>query len=314
MKQELIDYIRHLSKQDRKSLSEKVLKTGEEFGELAKVALPYTQAYATNHRFIKREQILEEAVDTILCSLSVAYDLDFTDAEVNDMIALKCKKWQSLQAAEQDIIYPLPYEIHITVKAGGSEEWFKKVCEGAQIKPVFIDNQFKSGKIERDVLTSYTHYGNNATAYNKMRELSDYLKSDGGFDIVRDKIETVPWHPAAPCKTGDIMPKDCYFEAHIGVIDTNHFLLKHDITNWNNVWRDKHQLSLSNNPYKAKEDGTVVTWITFRETTLLYPNFESMVQSILDMLEHHGWKIDKVHKEFAVYDSNVSHDAAWLKG
>ena len=321
MNKDLLDYIRHLSKQDRKSLSEKVLKAGEEFGELAKVALPYTQAYATNHRFIKREQILEESVDLILCSLSVAYDLDFTDAEIEEMINLKCKKWQGLQAAEQDIVYPLPYEIHITVKAGDNqffESNFKKVCEELNMTPVFIDNQFKSGKTERDVMTSYTHYGNNTSAYETLCSLSAELRTRY-YNIVREKIETVPWHPAAPRTTEQTMPKDCYFEAHIGIsyIPTvdNKILLEMDIQDYNFQRTPDHRLHMSSNPYKINEDGTVITYVTLRLHDGTLDEFERQVKDAIDTLNYYrNWNTHKVHKEFAIYDTNVSHDAAWLKG
>lgn len=45
MNKQFFDYLRHLSKQDRKTLSQKALKLFEEGGELARVILPFDGAF-----------------------------------------------------------------------------------------------------------------------------------------------------------------------------------------------------------------------------------------------------------------------------
>lgn len=116
MDKDLLKYIRTLSENDTKTLTQKALKTSEEVGELAKVVLPYENAAGTLHRFVNRRQILDSAADIILCALSIAHELDYTDQEINDMIHAKATKWSGLQAKEKKVKYPLPYEIHVTIK------------------------------------------------------------------------------------------------------------------------------------------------------------------------------------------------------
>lgn len=318
MNQKLLDYIRHLSKQDRKSLVEKTLKTAEEVGELAKVTLPYASAYATNHRFVAKERILEEAVDTILCALSVAYDLDFTDEEVESMMKLKSEKWAYLQQGEADLKYPLPFEIHITVAPNGQSEWsvdyFKDVCKEIGVKPIMLDLQNQT-TIIKDVMTSSTHFGNNASAYNTAQDLAFHIRGHG-FEVARVKIETVPWHPASPKRLTEKMPPDCYFEAHIPVVHNSDLTdaLHAKVQTWNK--NKVVPIHLSRNAFKKHEDGTITTMITYRTETLIQSSFEHNVNEVVEYFggKQYNWVIGKVHKEFSIYDTKKSHDAAWLLG
>ena len=94
MNQQLLNYIQELSKKDKKTLSQKALKVAEESGELAKAVLPFDSAYATRHRFVDKTKILEEVCDTILASISIAYDLDFSHEEIEEMMYTKSQKMQ----------------------------------------------------------------------------------------------------------------------------------------------------------------------------------------------------------------------------
>jgi len=115
----LNNYIKSLSIKDKKTLSQKALKTCEEVGELAKAILPFDSAPGTNHRFIDREKILEEIADVYLSTISIAHSLNYTDEEIGDMIQKKAMKWQEIQSKEENASFPLPFEIHITVDLNG---------------------------------------------------------------------------------------------------------------------------------------------------------------------------------------------------
>ena len=54
---DLNEYIKTLSLNDKKNLVQKTLKLGEEFGELSKVILPYEGSYGTNHRIVNKNKI-----------------------------------------------------------------------------------------------------------------------------------------------------------------------------------------------------------------------------------------------------------------
>jgi len=309
MNKELLNYLRHLSEEDIKSLSQRALKTCEEVGELARVVLPYDGAYATNHRFATREDILEEAVDTVFCALSVAHALQFTDEEIEDMMWLKAEKWARLQHNEKNLKYPVPFEIHITVELDPmieDSERFKTTCAEANVKPLDLVTQTRTIK---DVMTSSKHFGDNRSAYEEMKRITGRLMA-AGFMVVREKIETVSWHPAAPQHIGDgsKMPENCYFESHIPVrLHPNDM----DILTRRCKEMDLH---LSRNGFKTHEDGDVTYMATYRVYEGTNEQFRAYVDQAVQYLDAQEYIVGKPMNEFSVYDTKVSHDAKWLTG
>jgi NTP pyrophosphatase (non-canonical NTP hydrolase) len=324
------DFIKKLSLKDKKTLSQKCLKLVEEIGELTRVILPYDSAHGTNHRFIDRESILEEVVDVYLTNISIAHSLGFTDEEFNDMLNKKSEKWSQLQAAEEKAEFPLPFEIHITVDATEMRdpimfdtktfdlEQFKKACSDIGVKPIVIDLEINGETEIQDVMTSSKHFGDNRTAYEESERISNKLK-DWGFKVVRNKIESVPWHPAAPTiSNGKEIPNGCYFEAHIGVtiypgqkLDLNDFV-KSTLTDGHLI-ELSGTAKLSQNFFKKSKDGSkFVNMLTYRSNMCGSPKFKLEVEGIKHLLQEEGFEFEKVEVEYAVYDTNVSHDAKWI--
>lgn len=325
------EFIKQLSLTDKKTLSQKALKTCEEVGELAKAILPFDSAHGTNHRFVDREKILEEIADVHLTNLSIAYSLGFSDEEITDMIHQKSLKWSELQAKEEKAQFPLPFEIHITVD--GIEmsdtimcdrkifdlDYFKRVCSVIGVKPIALDLEINGGSI-RDVMTSSKHFGTNRSAYEESQRIVSELDKCG-FDVLRTKIETVPWHPQSPViSTGKEIPNGCYFESHIGVVISPEE--KEDLTDFVEVTlRDRHLIDLSGkaklsqNFFKqSKDGGKFVNMLTYRSNMCGRPKFQLEVEAIKQMLIDEGFNFEKVEVEYAIYDTNVSHDAVWING
>jgi NTP pyrophosphatase (non-canonical NTP hydrolase) len=334
------DYIKELSVKDKKTLSQKALKLTEEVGELARVVLPYDSAHGTNHRFIDREALLEEVVDVYLTNISIAHSLGFTEEEFNEMLDKKSKKWGSLQSKEEKATFPLPYEIHVTIDLdeyitgiwretisdprGGviryPEEaareqrlgWkktaiseFKKACKEIGVKPIVLDLENAGKSVMKDVMTSSHFYGDNKTAYVECMRIANHMVKKG-FVVNRKKIESVPWHPAAPVNDGDKMPDNCYYEAHIGCIIT-----PEQKTQLQQI-AERVGSHLSTNFFKKLENGKFVNMITHRSHGDLYKHFEGQVNYLKDLLDSSNIEYEKVITEFSVYDTNVSHDNKWL--
>lgn len=362
------DYIKALSKNDKKTLSQKALKTCEEVGELAKVILPYDSAYGTNHRFIDRDKILEEIVDVYLTNISILHSLEFTDNEFDEMLIKKCAKWQELQSKEDNIKFPIPYEIHITIDVtqtigyNNSNErdknnsrsflrdaveyhlskdnkykiikdnkeigfkynendfkelrydWvislFKKTCVDLGVKPIILDLEIKNDTI-KDVMTSSKFIGNNKEALDECNRICEELEKNQ-FKVVRKKIESFPWHPMAP-KSNNDMPKNCYFESHVGVSifpDDKPRLLEFI----NSLDLKSGKPKLSQNFFKRSIDGSrFINMVTLRSYELGYDNFKNDVEVLKKSLIDNGFEFEKVEVEFAVYDTNVSHDINWIE-
>jgi NTP pyrophosphatase (non-canonical NTP hydrolase) len=317
------DYIKDLSIKDKKTLSQKTLKLVEEVGELARVILPYDSAHGTNHRFTDRSAILEELVDVYLTNISISHSLGFTDEEFNDMLVKKTEKWGSLQAKEEQATFPLPFEIHVTIEANSfleSISEFKEDCKDIGVKPIVIDLEINDGSIIKDVMTSSKFFGDNRTAYEESERIVKELR-DRGYDVVRNKIESVPWHPAAPViSRGEAIPNGCYFESHIGVTiypeqkeDLQTFI-RSTLTNGHLI-ELSGTAKLSQNFFKKSNDGSrFVNMLTYRSNMCGRPLFEAEVKGIKHLLKEEGFDFEKFEVEYAVYDTNVTHDAKWITG
>lgn len=321
------DFIKDLSIKDKKTLSQKTLKLVEEVGELSRVILPFDSAPGTNHRFSDREKILEEVVDVYLSNISIAHSLGFTEEEFNEMLNKKTDKWAKLQLKEAEVTFPLPYEIHVTVDTesfvytGGLED-FKSDCNEIGVKPIVLDLEMKEGTL-KDVMTSSKHFGDNRTAYEEANRIANKLTSFG-YKVVRNKIETVPWHPAAPTiKTGEPIPNGCYFESHIGVVISpdEKEALQEFVQGLNDRCTEAGRIEiggtckLSQNFFKKSKDGSkFVNMLTYRDNMTCRKDFEHGVEAIKWSLDKCGFDFEKVEVEYALYDTNVNHDSKWILG
>ena len=304
----LSDFIKELTDQDTKSLSQKALKVCEESGELAKVVLPFDNAGGTLHRFVDKQRILEEVADIYLTAISIAYSLGFDDNEIEETITTKAKKWADLQQAESKVKGKIPFEIHVTVKATDTDKFIND-CKEIGVKPIVLDLQTKDKNI-KDVMTSSVHMGTNYSAYEELERIVYHLHARE-YEVVREKIETVPWHPAAPSSksASTVMPTNCYFETHIGV-------------NVPNIWERKESLQeiaiqndahMSRNAFKVHDDGSYMQMITLRKYDGTYESFEHDANALYDMIIQCDFEVEKRITEFSIYDTKVSHDAEWLK-
>lgn len=330
------EFIKNLSIKDKKTLSQKGLKLVEEVGELARVILPYDSAHGTNHRFTDREAILEEVVDVYLTNISIAHSLGFTDEEFNDMLVKKSENWSQLQANEEKAEFPLPFEIHVTVDANNITQTklneffthpydlqtFKSVCDGIGVKPIVIDLEINDGTIIKDVMTSSKHFGDNRSAYEESKRICDELKRHG-YKVLRNKIESVPWHPAAPViSTGKEILNGCYFESHIGVTITpdekrslNYLVNFLNSEDGDEIIELSGTVKLSQNFFKKSKDGSkFVNMLTYRSNRCGSTEFKSEVEGLKNILTKKGFDFEKVEVEYAVYDTNVTHDAKWILG
>ena len=309
MEKSTLEHLKLLTKLDTKTLSERVMKLFEEGGELAKVVAPYENVSSTRHRFVERSRILEEAVDTLLVSYSIAHHMDFTDEEIEDMFKQKLLKWNKILTKEEKTKgKPVPYEIHITVKTETSRiPEFKDDCKEIGVKPIVLSLQTtQTQHIMQDVMTSSVFLGDNSSAYNTAVAIGKELTACG-YDVVRTKIETVPWHPAAPTMVGDEMPKDCYFESHVAVRTS---VFRRDRLAELAI---KHNAHMSKNVFKIVDDSNFIQMMTIRWYSGIYADFDRTIDIFIANLNDEGFELEKKIVEFSVYDTKVNHDAAWLQ-
>lgn len=307
MDKKLIEFIQQLSASDSKTLSQKALKSAEEVGELAKAVLPFENAFACKHRCFDRRAILEEVADVMLTVMSIAYNLDYEYSDIEEMLKEKSLYWAELQSRDRDAKFPVPYEIHVTVKSNLIES-FKEDCVKMGVKPLVLDLQNSYlATVMQEVMTSSIHVGDNVSVYKEMTGIVSTFK-ELGYEVVREKIETVPWHPAAPSKkhANPTMPSDCYFESHLAVLTS-----KDSLPNLRRIV-DENEAHLSRNIFKKVDDTFFKIMVTYRRYSGVFEDFKAKADNIKAQLEDSGFTVDKTIVEFSLYDSKVSHDAAWL--
>lgn len=315
MRPDLLAYIRELTRHDRKDLSQKGLKIHEEGGELARAILPYVSAHGTSHRFVTPVAILEESVDLMLVALSIAYDVGYNDDDIADMMKRKSDYWAELQAREALLENRspngVPFEMHVTIRQAPDVDSFVQACALLKVKPIILDLQLQSQGVIKDVMTSSVYFGkNNTGAYEELSRIANGL-TRAGFEVVRRKIETVPWHPAAPSEkhANPVMPKDAYFECHLNV-------RLEDPRRRRELEMLAHACDchLSRNVFKKLADGTSTVMMTLRRYEGTSEAVQDHVRTIREKLEAGGFPVEKEIIEFSLYDSKVSHDGEWIGG
>ncbi len=170
-------------------------------------------------------------------------------------------------------------------------------------------------------MTSSKHFGDNRTAYEESERICHELRSRG-YKVVRNKIESVPWHPSASViSTGKEIPNGCYFESHIGVVikPEEKRSLNYLVEKLNEDKEEMFDLSgtvkLSQNFFKKSKDGNkFVNMLTYRSNMCGSPKFKLEVEGIKHILDERGFDYEKVEVEYAVYDTNVTHDSKWILG
>ena len=267
----------------------------------------------TNHRFIGKEKILEECVDTILCALSIVYSLKYSDSELEDMLIRKSGKWAAIQHSEakceKDSKFSLPFEMHVTIrrKNPDTKMLFGLHCLKYGLKAIELENIGKDW-LNIDLMTESKFYGNNREAYDRLKQISNGLKYDG-FEVLREKIETVPWHPASPHNNGPVMEmsEGGYFEAHL-----SYDIKKSEYTGI--VWcLKKMNCNISRSVSKSTAETNRV-FITVRTHTDTYENFCKDVENEKALIVGFvGEPVAELH-EYSIFDTNVSHDAKWISG
>ena len=291
MNSDTLEFIKSLSKNDKKNLTQKTLKLMEESGELAKNVLPYELASGTLHKFVHKDQIMENAVDNILVSLSIIYSLDYSDDEIDEMMNKKSLYWSQLQQNEINLNpEKIPHEIHVTVAGVDNLEAFKEVCKLCNVKPIVLDLHVNATDSIKDIMTSSVFFGPSSEAFNQMQKIRNSL-FDNGYNVVRGKIEVAPWHPAVPNEINKFKHEDKrYFESHIEVYVDN---TPASETSLEDLYRsmEGNDVYISKNYFKR--DGDVSTiMLTYRKYDGTLEKFKNELAELRSLITNSGFVLN----------------------
>lgn len=189
------------------------------------------------------------------------------------------------------------YEIHITVEFSDAMK-FVELCSEINSKPIII--AFDKDTIPSQFMTSDTVPDDLLKTYARMSEVVNFFKSKG-INILRKKIETVPWHPDAKKKK---IAKKQYFETHFGLELSS----KEDV----DKLRKEIPIHWSRNAFKRFDDGRFIQMGTFRlaECSATFFPLKAHYKRLIEEL---GFPIKKEITEFCLYDSNLDLDKEWMK-
>jgi hypothetical protein len=137
----------------------------------------------------------------------------------------------------------------------------------------------------------------------KMKELVERTEKYGAR-VIREKIETVPWHPAISDKN-EMVGK--YFESHIPIFLNN----KEEFAKLHLQSADN--IHISKNTLKPDLDGVTKVFGTIRSLkgkSLAWHKMEVEMAEII--LVSQGYRMGTTITEYAVLDSNEELDARWL--
>ena len=159
-----------------------------------------------------------------------------------------------------------------------------------------------------DVMTSSHFFGTTPQAIANAHMFANILR-EYDFEPVRVKVETVPWHPHAPQSSFDVIHQDCYFESHVGVIMT----AGDDVATPERLQKIAGNCNarMSRNVFKKYDNGEYIQMVTMRSYKDRH-EFELMLDFLLNSLQSNGFKYEKVIQEYSIYDTNVTHDSAWI--
>lgn len=203
---------------------------------------------------------------------------------------------------------PYPYEIHITVQSVPNGNAFKRWCEELGVKPIMLALQSQSNGMLTDVMTSSVVVGTLEDAHIESRRIESGLRVHG-LCTMRRKIETVPWNPMI---TETVAGPSNYFESHIA-ISVKKYSNKLPADTKSKLAEVCHSLDLHLSANQFKNDAeSVVYMATLRQFGTTYDDFKDRTNAAIESLEINMYNVIKSVTEYAVWDSNVDHDSAWM--
>lgn len=312
MSPQLEAFIRDLSMRDKKSLTQKVLKIGEEYGELCDRVLAFEEAPQHLHKIATESEVDEESVDIILTAASVLLSRGRSWDDIYSLMLTKANKWQGLQDQEKHDKFMFEIHLYYRLSEHGIEH-FKTTCIKVGVKAIIIDNNSPTDQ-SRDVMTSSRVYGSFKDAENKAKlvalQMEEWVSQESPQfkGPIRKKIEVATNHPLANLSTSEMRIQGMYFESHMQVFikdDAEHEVLLKIMDNNKEVrFLRNCRAHFSRNPFKKLGTG-YVQMVNFR-TIIEKDEFVDGIDEVYQYLLMHNFQVlEKPELELCVLDDNT---------
>jgi hypothetical protein len=201
------------------------------------------------------------------------------------------------------------FEAHLTVRADSPElrEEFRRLCAGLGVKCVLIE--LARGISRSQPMTASYHRGALAEVLGEVEALHGRLW-EGGFPVVRVKLEAVATNPGVPVTDEETAAwSEGYFEFHAklrlpGGADLEPL----------RVLCGRHGAHLSRNERKREEAGAAERFVTLRVYRAGRGKAITTWEALLRDLAAGGFAVVGQQREFTVFDGKADLDAGWLDG
>lgn len=207
------------------------------------------------------------------------------------------------QQAMEALYFRSAHELHVTTNPLTTDPaLFAEACGSLGVKAHVIYNEMPNGQETIDYLTGSEYDCTTAEAFRQLGRIATVLESFG-LEVVREKIESTPWHPAAPREEGARHPIGTYFESHFTIPDlpTTH--------GWKLLRYEQHPFYISTTDNKRRQG---LLFATMRHYDSTSAKFCALVDEIYENLAQQV-DVSRPTVEFAVYDTNPDHDKKWVE-
>lgn len=195
-----------------------------------------------------------------------------------------------------------PHEIHVTVDPESNPDHFRAACDAIGVKAHIIYNETPQGETSVDLLTGSDYTCSSAEAFTELGKIASGLHGYG-LEVVRQKIETVPQHPAAPVRPDQVGRPGAYFESHFTLPDLP------TIHEGKTLHYKGVPFYISTTDSKRAQG---LLFATMRYYDATSGEFCRTIDNLYDALSEQ-LKLSKPTVEYALYDSNPKHDKAWVE-
>lgn len=205
------------------------------------------------------------------------------------------------------IQFPGQFECHITVDINIDQtEVFRSDCHALGGTPIVIELEQEAHG--RQPMIAKFIDGKDSDAYQQIADLYNSLGKR--YEVTRLKVEAGIDNEGVPQsdELAKRLPETCYFEHHVRMNlpqGADILLLKALLQGFN--------AHLSNNAFAKSENGQQ-RFATQRFRELGKENAVIELEKLLAFISHRKIFVDKVTREFNIYDSNKDMDAGWEHG
>ncbi len=201
------------------------------------------------------------------------------------------------------------FEAHLTVRADGPErrEEFRRLCAALGVKCVLIE--LARGVSRSQPMTASYHRGALDKVLGEVEALHTRLW-EGGFAVVRVKLEAVATNPGVPLTDEETAAwPEGYFEFHAKLrlpTGTDLEPLR--------ALCVRHGAHLSRNARKREEGSDTERFVTLRVHGAGRGRASAAYEALLRDLADGGFPVVGQQREFTVFDGKADLDSGWLDG